>query len=114
MVCLLLAACSSGETKTDSSEEESSTFTYESEQGPVEVPKEPKRIVALTNGPNVISLEGVSAGVTEAGKGIVLGEERNGRAGFIRFPAGKEGGLMSRHPAFHRESFRLQKLCVGF
>ncbi|MEW4327157.1 ABC transporter substrate-binding protein [Rossellomorea marisflavi] len=65
LVCLLLAACSSGETKTDSSKEESSTFTYESEQGPVEVPKEPKRIVALTNGPNVISLEGKLVGIDE-------------------------------------------------
>jgi iron complex transport system substrate-binding protein len=69
LVCLLLAACSSGETKTktdsNSSKEESSTFTYESEQGPVEVPKEPKRIVALTNGPNVISLEGKLVGIDE-------------------------------------------------
>lgn len=66
MVCLLLAACSSGETKTNSSKEDSSTFTYESEQGPVEVPKEPKRIVALTNGPNVISLEGKLVGIDES------------------------------------------------
>lgn len=69
MVCMLLAGCSSGETKTktdsNSSKEESSTFTYESEQGPVEVPKEPKRIVALTNGPNVISLEGKLVGIDE-------------------------------------------------
>lgn len=32
------------------------TKTYQSETGPVEVPANPKRIVALTNAPTVLSL----------------------------------------------------------
>lgn len=41
------------------------TFTYESELGPVEVPVNPQRIVALTNAPNVLSLDGTLVGVDE-------------------------------------------------
>ncbi|MBW7458781.1 ABC transporter substrate-binding protein, partial [Paenibacillus sepulcri] len=37
---------------------ESGKITYQSERGPVEVPAEPKRIVALTNAPNVLALSG--------------------------------------------------------
>ncbi|MCU6712809.1 iron-hydroxamate ABC transporter substrate-binding protein [Paenibacillus sp. J5C_2022] len=41
------------------------TIVYESENGPVEIPAEPQRIVALTNAPNVISLGGSVVGVDE-------------------------------------------------
>lgn len=41
------------------------TITYQSELGPVEVPASPKRIVALTNAPNVLSLDGTLVGVDE-------------------------------------------------
>ncbi|MWC29802.1 iron-hydroxamate ABC transporter substrate-binding protein [Paenibacillus sp. MMS18-CY102] len=41
------------------------TITYQSELGPVEVPADPKRIVALTNAPNVLSLDGTVVGVDE-------------------------------------------------
>ncbi|SET15017.1 iron-hydroxamate ABC transporter substrate-binding protein [Paenibacillus sp. NFR01] len=44
---------------------ESGTITYESELGPVEVPAHPERIVALTNAPNVLSLDGTLVGVDE-------------------------------------------------
>lgn len=47
------------------SESDSGTKTYHSESGPVEVPANPKRIVALTNAPNVLSLEGTLVGVDE-------------------------------------------------
>ncbi|GIQ66747.1 ABC transporter substrate-binding protein [Paenibacillus cisolokensis] len=41
------------------------TVTYQSELGPVEVPVNPQRIVALTNAPNVLSLGGTLVGVDE-------------------------------------------------
>lgn len=44
---------------------ESGTITYESETGPVEVPANPQRIVALTNAPNILSLDGTLVGVDE-------------------------------------------------
>ncbi|MFB9278098.1 ABC transporter substrate-binding protein [Cohnella cellulosilytica] len=39
--------------------------TYESENGPVEVPADPQRIVGLTNAPNIASLDGRLVGVDE-------------------------------------------------
>ncbi|MCS7463653.1 iron-hydroxamate ABC transporter substrate-binding protein [Paenibacillus doosanensis] len=44
---------------------ESGKITYQSERGPVEVPASPKRIVALTNAPNVLALEGTLVGVDQ-------------------------------------------------
>lgn len=43
----------------------SGKITYESETGPVEVPANPTRIVALTNAPNVLALDGPAVGVDE-------------------------------------------------
>ncbi|QGQ99774.1 iron-hydroxamate ABC transporter substrate-binding protein [Paenibacillus psychroresistens] len=43
----------------------SGTITYQSESGPVEVPSSPKRIVALSNAPNVLSLGGTLVGVDQ-------------------------------------------------
>lgn len=71
---LVLAACSSqGEeaednTSADSEDSSSETVTYESESGPVEIPKNPKRIAALTYGPNVLSLDGDLVGVDQWSK----------------------------------------------
>lgn len=67
LMLLVLAACGEKDTanNTAEAEKETDTFTYESETGPVEVPKEPKRIIALTNGPNVLALEGNIVGVDE-------------------------------------------------
>ncbi|NYF24036.1 iron-hydroxamate ABC transporter substrate-binding protein [Sporosarcina sp. JAI121] len=45
--------------------DESETITYPSENGPVEVPSNPKRIVALTNAPNVLALDGTLVGVDQ-------------------------------------------------
>jgi len=44
---------------------DSGKVTYQSEQGPVEVPANPKRIVALTNAPNVLALGGTLVGVDQ-------------------------------------------------
>lgn len=53
-------------TKSDTASESNvGTKTYQSESGPIEVPANPKRIVALTNGPNVLSLNGTLVGVDE-------------------------------------------------
>ncbi|MUT64652.1 iron-hydroxamate ABC transporter substrate-binding protein [Paenibacillus sp. NEAU-GSW1] len=41
------------------------TITYQSELGPIEVPANPQRIVALSSAPNVISLGGTVVGVDE-------------------------------------------------
>ena len=71
---LVLAACSSqGEesednSSADSEDSSSETVTYESESGPVEIPKNPKRIAALTYGPNVLSLDGDLVGVDQWSK----------------------------------------------
>ena len=57
---LLISACSSGstESKNDSSKNsESKTITYQSEDGPVKVPANPKRVVVLGSyAGNVLSL----------------------------------------------------------
>ena len=47
------------------SKDTSGTVTYQSENGPIEVPSNPKRIVALTNAPNVLALEGTLVGVDQ-------------------------------------------------
>lgn len=44
---------------------ESAKITYQSELGPVEVPAIPKRIVAMTNAPNVLALGGALVGVDQ-------------------------------------------------
>ncbi|MFC4596830.1 iron-hydroxamate ABC transporter substrate-binding protein [Cohnella hongkongensis] len=41
------------------------TVTYESENGPVEIPANPQRIIGLANAPNVASLDGNLVGVDE-------------------------------------------------
>lgn len=64
----LLVACSndtSSSENTAEEAEENETITYESETGPIEVPANPKRIVALSNGPNVHALDGHLVGVDE-------------------------------------------------
>lgn len=61
------AACNSG-TATESDSQDGAqgdTVTYESERGPVEVPEDPDRIVALTNGPNIHALGGDMVGVDQ-------------------------------------------------
>lgn len=66
ILVLILAACGKAEGESGASETEASdTFTYESETGPVEVPKEPKRIISLTNAPNVLALDGNIVGIDE-------------------------------------------------
>lgn len=64
---LVLAGCGNGEAASEGSAAEAGkeTITYESETGPVEVPADPQRIIALTNGPNVLALEGNIVGIDE-------------------------------------------------
>lgn len=66
ILILILAACGKAEGESEAAESEvSDTFTYESETGAVEVPTDPKRIIALTNGPNVLAFEGNIVGIDE-------------------------------------------------
>ncbi|MGG3574389.1 iron-hydroxamate ABC transporter substrate-binding protein [Bacillus gobiensis] len=55
---LILSACNSGATEKESnSNEEKKTITYQSENGPVEVPADPQRVVVLSSfAGNVMSL----------------------------------------------------------
>lgn len=64
---LVLAACGNGEATGEETAAETpkGTITYQSETGPVEVPEDPQRIIALTNGPNVLALEGNLVGIDE-------------------------------------------------
>jgi iron complex transport system substrate-binding protein len=52
-------------TASPSPEADAGTITYASETGDIEVPASPKRIIALTNAPNILSLEGAVVGVDE-------------------------------------------------
>ncbi|MFX3633177.1 MAG: iron-hydroxamate ABC transporter substrate-binding protein [Candidatus Pristimantibacillus sp.] len=81
LICVIISACgvnkannnASAPSNSSSSTEPAATkapantgtITYESELGPVEVPANPQRIVALTNAPNVLSLDGTVVGVDE-------------------------------------------------
>ena len=72
VLMMVVSACSSNSgapsQTTDVStatKDASGTFTYQSENGPIEVPSNPKRIVALTNAPNVLALDGTLVGVDQ-------------------------------------------------
>src|SRR5699024_9615939 len=55
-ILLFLTACNSNESTPDDKNESAETVTYESENGPIEITKHPKRIVALSYAPNIHSL----------------------------------------------------------
>lgn len=57
------AANTTGGNDSAAAETASGTVTYQSENGPIEIPANPKRIVALTNAPNVVALGGTLVGV---------------------------------------------------
>ncbi|KHF39233.1 iron-hydroxamate ABC transporter substrate-binding protein [Halalkalibacter okhensis] len=67
LLLVLLSACGKQETATTDpvKENETETFTYQSETGPIDVPTDPQRIIALTNGPNVLALDGQIVGIDE-------------------------------------------------
>jgi len=66
---MLLAACSQDEAKETKNKNEKETFTYQSEKGEVEVPKNPKRVVVLaTFAGNVMALDRNIVGVDEWSK----------------------------------------------
>lgn len=62
-----LSACGAAESASENTDSgtETDTFTYESETGAVEVPTDPQRIIALTNGPNILALDGNVVGIDE-------------------------------------------------
>ncbi|MFD9626582.1 iron-hydroxamate ABC transporter substrate-binding protein [Peribacillus muralis] len=64
---LILSACGNNEKTNENKETKSKaeTVTYESETGPVKVPANPKRIIALSNGPNVLALDGNVVGIDQ-------------------------------------------------
>ncbi|WP_285768437.1 iron-hydroxamate ABC transporter substrate-binding protein [Peribacillus sp. SI8-4] len=64
---LILSACGNNEKTNENKESKSKadTVTYQSETGPVKVPANPKRIIALTNGPNVLALDGNIVGIDQ-------------------------------------------------
>lgn len=70
----VLGACSSEESAGEPVSEEE-TVTYESEFGPVEVPENPERIVALAYAPNLHALDIEMAGVDQWSKRNPLFEE---------------------------------------
>lgn len=67
MFILILSACGHNETANtnNASETKTETFTYQSETGPIEVPTDPQRIIALSNGPNVLALDGNIVGIDQ-------------------------------------------------
>ena len=71
---VILGACSSEEPAGEASSKEE-TITYESEFGPVEVPENPERIVALAYAPNLHALDVEMAGVDQWSKNNPLFEE---------------------------------------
>ena len=71
---VILGACSSEEPAGEVSSKEE-TITYESEFGPVEVPENPERIVALAYAPNLHALDVEMAGVDQWSKNNPLFEE---------------------------------------
>jgi len=74
-ILLILSACGAkaAQPKEEATQIESTTndntksgtVTYNSEKGPIEIPAQPKRIIGLTNAPNIISLGGSLIGVDE-------------------------------------------------
>ncbi|WP_025027882.1 iron-hydroxamate ABC transporter substrate-binding protein [Caldalkalibacillus mannanilyticus] len=73
LLVLMISACSNGSTEKEvhsqpegkQVEKQSETITYQAENGPIEVPADPKRIISLFGAPNVISLEGSIVGVDQ-------------------------------------------------
>ncbi|MCQ4085319.1 iron-hydroxamate ABC transporter substrate-binding protein [Saccharibacillus sp. JS10] len=76
VLVLVMSACGNSATTTETgaeanaeqpatAEATSGTVTYESETGPIEIPANPTKIVALTNAPNVLSLGVTPVGVDE-------------------------------------------------
>jgi len=68
LITVVLSACGNNEPSdgnTPSQEALPATVIYESENGPVEIPASPRRIVGLANAPNLISLDGNLVGVDE-------------------------------------------------
>ncbi|SFL91297.1 iron complex transport system substrate-binding protein [Gracilibacillus orientalis] len=66
-VVFVVSACGSesSSSQAENTAESTDTVTYESETGPVEIPANPQRIVALTNAPNVHALDGELVGVDQ-------------------------------------------------
>lgn len=68
LLSVILGACSSEDTASEASSTEDTVVTYESEFGPVEVPTNPERIVALSYAPNLHALDIEMIGVDQWSK----------------------------------------------
>ncbi|RKJ13926.1 ABC transporter substrate-binding protein, partial [Butyricicoccus sp. 1XD8-22] len=68
LLMLLISGCSSSEQKSNSAskEEKSETRTYESENGPIEVPANPKRVVVLASFTGNVMALGVNLAGTDS------------------------------------------------
>ncbi|WP_438445707.1 iron-hydroxamate ABC transporter substrate-binding protein [Gorillibacterium sp. sgz5001074] len=81
VLVVVLSACGgkkepSADAGSPSPEAKSGTVTYTSENGPVTVPASPKRIIGLSNAPNVIALGGTLVGVDQYTAGNPLFQEK--------------------------------------
>lgn len=65
LMLIFASACGNNSGDSGNSGSSNEMVTYESEIGPVQIPANPKRIVALSNAPNVISLDGPLVGVDQ-------------------------------------------------
>src|SRR5690625_4741686 len=74
LISVVLGACSSEDIESETSSAEE-TVTYESEFGPVEVPANPERIVALSYAPNLHALDIEMTGADQWSKASPLFEE---------------------------------------
>ncbi|MFF2090655.1 iron-hydroxamate ABC transporter substrate-binding protein [Paenibacillus sp. NPDC058174] len=77
LLTLVISAC--GENSEPQQEEaagKSGTREYMSENGPIEIPADPKRIVALTNAPNILAMDVDIVGVDEWTKANPLFADR--------------------------------------
>lgn len=81
LVLALVSACGNASSNSSSGEEatkedKKETITYESESGPVEVPADPQRIVALSNAGDVLALGVNVVGVDTWAKSSPIYEEK--------------------------------------
>lgn len=72
---LLIIGCSQENSEVNNNNTSDETVIYQAENGDIEIPKAPKKIVALTNAPNVFALDGSLVGVDEWTKANPLFKE---------------------------------------
>ncbi len=77
LLTLVISACGANrEPQQEEAAGKSGTREYVSENGPIEIPADPKRIVALTNAPNILAMDVELVGVDEWTKANPLFADR--------------------------------------